>query len=213
LLYEKRIMNESEYEKLSAAVLGAGNGEGTESLATLPLQATAEERAVLQGFMRVLQGWPYALDQQAPPAALKQKILAAVRQPEPAPSTQSVPLQLWKSWTTGTQPEDLVIQHREAGAWEATGVEGVEVKRLFVDAGRGYVTMLVRMAAGSTYPSHRHAGYEECYVLQGDLSVGDTVLQAGDYQRAKGGSVHTIQSTKNGCTLFIVSSQHDELLV
>jgi len=37
-------------------------------------------------------------------------------------------------------------------------------------------------------------------------------MHAGDYQRVEVGSEHPVQSTENGCLLFIVSSLHDELL-
>lgn len=203
-------MKEERVENLSADLLDALNKAGDEDRAG-SLQRAAEP-ALTHGLQRVLRALPYALEQQAPPPALKQKILALARAAAPAQTDAGKPpLQLWKSWVNAA-PQDLVIQRQKEGKWEATGVEGVAVKRLYVDAERGYVTMLVRMAAGSSYPSHRHAGYEECYVLEGDLKVGENTLHAGDYQRAQGGSVHSVQSTKNGCLLFIVSSQHDELL-
>jgi anti-sigma factor ChrR (cupin superfamily) len=73
--------------------------------------------------------------------------------------------------------------------------------------------MLVRMAPGSSYPPHLHASSEECFVVEGDLHVGDDlVMNAGDYQRAHGGSVHPVQYTEGGCVLFIMSSLHDELI-
>ena len=201
-------MNEKQLEKLSAALLGAWDADESRAGRAELRQDSPGERETILDFVRALRALPYSLEAQAPPAALKAKILAAAQRPEPsAPAVQ-----LWKAWATGASTEDLVIQRRSEGVWEATGVNGVEVKRLFVDAGRGYVSMLVRMAAGSSYPSHRHGGYEECFVLQGELSVGETVLYAGDYQRAEGGSVHAVQSTEQGCLLFIVSSQHDELL-
>ena len=98
------------------------------------------------------------------------------------------------------------------GPWEATAVPGIEARKLFVDEPNDRVTMLVRMAPGAAYPSHRHAGPEECYVLQGDLRTGDVVQHAGEYQRAAMGSVHPSQSTEGGCVLLIVSSLHDTLL-
>ena len=92
-------------------------------------------------------------------------------------------------------------------------MEGISVKRLFSDPDRKTVTMLVRMAAGTSYPTHRHAGAEECYVLEGDLHVGEElVLNAGDYQRAGEDSIHLRQWTQDGCLLFILSSTEDELL-
>ncbi len=200
----------------------------TDLLNTMLLGAREEEdvhanEVNVTALSRVLNALPYALELQAPPPALKQRILSALRDDEASDKSTSQdarkgefasepPVQLWKSWASTQAPADLLIQRKEVGAWEQTGVAGVEVKQLFVDQARNYVTMLVRMAPGASYPSHRHGGFEECYVLEGDLAVGDTVLFSGDYQRAEGGSVHGLQSTQNGCLLFIVSSQYDELL-
>ena len=98
------------------------------------------------------------------------------------------------------------------GAWQATGFPGIEARQLFVDTASDRVTMLVRMAPGTSYPSHRHTGREECYVIQGDLRAGGLRMNAGDYKFAEIGSIDTIQSTEHGCVLLIASSQHDELL-
>jgi len=73
--------------------------------------------------------------------------------------------------------------------------------------------MLVRMAPGTSYPRHVHAGPEECFVLEGDLAVGDGLrLVAGDYQRMESGSRHPDQSTEGGCLLLLISSLNDELV-
>jgi anti-sigma factor ChrR (cupin superfamily) len=125
--------------------------------------------------------------------------------------------QPWKAWDVEPEGSDasaagLTIVRAAEEGWVETDVPGVSVKRLRVDRERRYVTMLVRMAPGSAYPSHRHAGAEECFVLEGDLHVGDAVLRAGDYQCAHGASLHSVQSTENGCLLLISSSQEDELL-
>jgi anti-sigma factor ChrR (cupin superfamily) len=80
-----------------------------------------------------------------------------------------------------------------------------------MDSARDRMTCLVRMAAGTAYPRHIHAGPEECLVLEGELRVGDEMLRAGDYQRAAPGSHHPVQSTDRGCLLLIVSSLSDEL--
>lgn len=96
--------------------------------------------------------------------------------------------------------------------FERTGIEGIEAKTLFVDAARRRVSMMVRMAPGTSYPAHRHAAVEECFVVSGDIRVGERVLRAGDYQVAAEDSIHGVQSTEHGCVLFIVSSQDDELV-
>lgn len=137
-----------------------------------------------------------------PPSDLRARVLAAIAADE---------TQVWKRWQTSGAPPLLFVGAGE-GQWEGTSSPGVQVKRLFVDAPHDRVTMLVRMAPGSSYPRHRHAGAEECYVLQGDLHLPGMIMHAGDYQRADADSIHGVQSTEHGCLLFIVSSLHDELL-
>ncbi len=97
------------------------------------------------------------------------------------------------------------------GDWRETGCPGVRYKTLSVDEERRYATMLVQMDAGASYPSHHHAGVEECYVLEGDVQLGDTVLRPGDFQYAAEGSDHIVQSTREGCLLLVVASQDDEV--
>jgi quercetin dioxygenase-like cupin family protein len=128
-------------------------------------------------------------------------------------------LPVWKSWGSAP-PEGFVADPArafhfvgsDAGAWEPTGVEGIEARRLSVDRENDRATFLARMAPGTSYPAHRHAGPEECYVLSGDLRVGDLHMHAGDYQRADPGSIHGVQSTDAGCLLLLVSSLDDEIL-
>jgi len=122
------------------------------------------------------------------------------------------PAQPWKGWSADlTGPAEFLA--RGAGAaWEPTSLPGVEARRLFVDAANDRATLLIRMAPGASYPSHRHHGPEECLVLEGDLMAGGTPMQAGDYRRAAAGSIDGIQSTRDGCLLLIVSSLRDEIL-
>jgi anti-sigma factor ChrR (cupin superfamily) len=105
-----------------------------------------------------------------------------------------------------------VVRSNE-GEWQETGFEGVNVKNLFVDDKNQFVTMLIRMEPGSYYPAHRHADTEQCYVIQGDLQVGEQFYQGGDFICRSPGSIDEDTQTAGGCLLFIVSSQHDELLL
>ncbi|HXQ20639.1 MAG TPA: cupin domain-containing protein [Candidatus Acidoferrales bacterium] len=96
--------------------------------------------------------------------------------------------------------------------WTEGRAPAVEVKTLFVDAQRGFVTKLVRMPPGSTLLPHRHADVEESFVLEGDLLVSGVLMGAGDYCRAEPGSTHTGVVTRGGCVFIAVSSQHDQPL-
>jgi len=121
-------------------------------------------------------------------------------------------VQIWRAWNDSSEIDGLVTLRADEGAWEATGVPGVEVRRLFVDRNDNRMTAMFRMAPGAAWPQHRHDGFEECFVVSGDLHVGDElVMRAGDFQRAHGGSHHPKQWTEGGCVLLVSSSLHDEL--
>ncbi len=111
-----------------------------------------------------------------------------------------------------TSFEGVSLRAAREDGWQRTTAEGVLFQVLSSDEKERRATALVRMAPGTSYPSHRHAEREECYVLTGDLSFGDCHMKAGDYQVAERGSVHPVQSTENGCTLLIISSLDDEPL-
>lgn len=121
----------------------------------------------------------------------------------------------WQRWsnTPGeTIAPGLVNVPSSDAGWEAIGIAGIFVKRLAVDAAARKATMLIRMAPGTSYPRHRHASREECFVLEGSLEVSGSTLRAGDFQVAEENSIHGVQSTETGCLLLIVSSQDDELV-
>ncbi len=188
---------------------------------------------------RVMRALPFALDSSivvaTPPATLKDRLLRSIKtansQFSPteistaiAGSTQqtagkemAIGPQVWKTWAN--KPDGgknalpgLFTLGAGEGAWEEVGISGIKVKRLFVDPERDSVTMLVRMPAGAAYPRHRHAGPEQCYVIEGDLRIDNLAFFAGDYQYAEPNSLHGVQYTEKGCLLLIVSSLHDELV-
>lgn len=157
----------------------------------------------------------HAAPEIAPPPELWDRVLARIRASDPPRSAPTQrPTQVWKDWDEAGRAglDGLHYAPGAAQTFEATGIDGIVVRRLAVDRAKDQVTMLVRMAPGTSYPSHRHGGAEECFVLEGDLRVGDLHMHGGDFQRAEGGTVHPVQSTDGGCLLLIVSSTRDELL-
>jgi len=74
---------------------------------------------------------------------------------------------------------------------EPAGVNGVRFKLLDEDPVQERRTLLVRIEPAAIYPAHRHAGPEQCLVLEGDLRFGEVVFRGGDYIRAPEGSVHS----------------------
>jgi len=164
----------------------------------------------------------------APPAELKDVLLRRIRSERPSTAISAAAkaqasadaradaVQTWKAWPAAGASQFL--RHDE-GAFEPTGVKGVSVRRLFVDASRKSATMLIRMEPGASYPGHRHGGVEECYVLSGDLHHVDgdddpkseRVMRSGDFEAVDEGSRHGRQWTERGCLLLIRSSLSDEL--
>jgi putative transcriptional regulator len=108
--------------------------------------------------------------------------------------------------------QDMIIQRAAESAWKDSTIAGVRLRVLHVDPARNQFTALIRMAPGTAYPRHRHAGPEECLVLEGDLQVSEVVLHPGDYQWAPAGSCHGVQSTQQGCLLLVTSSLTDEFI-
>lgn len=191
----------------SGYLTGAMNDEQCAAFEAHLAQGCAACETELRGFEPVAAGLFRGIVPVAPPLAVRDALLARMREASP-PARE---LQVWKRWAPDRANQALFTRRSDEGDWEPTSIAGVDIRRLFVDQERDRLTMLVRMAAGTAYPSHHHSGPEECYVLQGDLHVGEQVLHAGDYQRAAFGSHHGVQHTEGGCLLLIVSSLSDEI--
>ena len=77
---------------------------------------------------------------------------------------------------------------------------------------RNRVSMLVRLAPGTDYPPHRHAGVEELHLLYGELMIDDKKLYPGDYIRAEADSVDHRVWSDTGCTCVLLTSTKDVIL-
>ncbi|MEP7146568.1 MAG: cupin domain-containing protein [bacterium] len=98
----------------------------------------------------------------------------------------------------------------DSGDWvKHPEVEGVQTKQLSINKEKEYVMLLLKVAAGTEYPSHHHSGAEECYVIEGDLCAEGKILGPGDFHHAEGGSDHKPIYTKNGCTVLLVVNPQD----
>ena len=93
----------------------------------------------------------------------------------------------------------------DEGKWEFV-CPGIERKMLFHDRAKKRATFLMRAQPGAEFPSHDHDDDEEAFVLEGDLSLGDLLLNAGDYHLARPGLHHPVGRTKAGCMLLITAA-------
>jgi quercetin dioxygenase-like cupin family protein len=93
--------------------------------------------------------------------------------------------------------------------WQPHRMAGVEVAVLFNDTVSRMRSLVVKVAAGVTYPLHQHHGIEEIYMLDGELDLlGETYL-AGDYIRSHPNSRHA-PSTNTGCMFLIRACMDDD---
>ena len=94
--------------------------------------------------------------------------------------------------------------------WEEAA-PGISCKLLATDTEKSRVSMLVRLAPGTDYPPHRHAGVEELHLLHGELMINDRKLYPGDYNRAEAASVDHRVWSETGCTCVLIASLADVL--
>lgn len=180
----------------------------------LHLETCAVCREELARTEAALQALASSAPEVAPPAHLWARLEQRLerkggRSGSPRATEAPAGVDPWKRWAADPSGTPVLVPS-DRGAWEATSIDGIQARRLFVDEHSDRVTMLVRMRAGTAFPGHRHAGPEECYVLSGDLRFDEHVMRAGDYQFCPAGSSHSVQSTEEGCLLLLVSSQHDQ---
>ena len=112
---------------------------------------------------------------------------------------------------TGQDPLLPAPQRWTESEWEEVA-PGISCRLLATDAEKHRVSMLVRLAPGAHYPSHRHAAVEELHLLHGELVIDDRKLHPGDYIRAEAGSADHRVWSETGCTCVLLTSTQDVLL-
>jgi anti-sigma factor ChrR (cupin superfamily) len=83
--------------------------------------------------------------------------------------------------------------------WEPF-MDGVDAAALQVHD--GVASMLIRVAPGAALPDHGHSQEEDCYMLEGDMFLGDILMRAGDYQLAPVGRDHVGISSDAGALFY-----------
>jgi anti-sigma factor ChrR (cupin superfamily) len=148
---------------------------------------TPDEQAHVASLYDVALALGASVEQVEPPARVRDAVIAATR----APGRYSV--------------------FSVEGRWNDTPLPGIQLKVLSRDDVRGMATMLIRAVPGAVYPSHRHSGPEECYVIRGSVIIDGRVLRAGDFHHADGGSDHGEITTTEGAEVLVVGAIDDYL--
>jgi anti-sigma factor ChrR (cupin superfamily) len=132
---------------------------------------------------------PASLEAVSPALALKERILTRI----------------------DLEKAGLVFIDADEGAW-VEAEPGIFAKILNMDAERGRLTAMVRLAPGSRYAAHRHLGSEEVLVLEGSCYCGGRLLRKGDYHRAEVGSIHVDMRTDEGSLMLISAPMQSEMI-
>lgn len=109
---------------------------------------------------------------------------------------------------TGDKESSSPPAHWVEPDWEDVA-PGISCKILSSDPRRDRVSMLVRLAPGTEYPPHSHAGTEELHLLEGELWINDRKLYPGDYHSAVVGTADKRVWSETGCTCLLITSPSD----
>jgi anti-sigma factor ChrR (cupin superfamily) len=148
---------------------------------------TAEQRSEVAGLYEVTTAVAVTAPQVTPPSHLRERVLAAARGP--------MRYTVWAADAT----------------WIDTGLPGIRVRILAVDKARSLVTLVIRAEAGAVYPSHKHHGPEECFVISGSVVIDGRELRAGDFHHADADSDHGEITTTEGAEVLLVGAIEDYL--
>jgi quercetin dioxygenase-like cupin family protein len=187
-------------DRAALYVVGALRGEEAREFEAHLKQGCEVCAAEVKGFSLVTDELAGAVPPQAPSAKLRERVLDKIATEVRARNSATIDKNGVRFVLSNLMP------------WEETAIKGIETKVLLRDAATGMVTVLVRMAPGTSAPHHRHAAVEESYVLEGDVTISGVEMKAGDYCRAEPGSVHTGISTRGGCQFITIASERNELL-
>ena len=148
---------------------------------------TPDERAQVASLYDVALALGSSVEQVEAPARVRAAVMAATR----APGRYTL--------------------YADDRPWADTPLPGIQLKVLSTDQARGVATMLIRATPGAVYPSHRHSGPEECYVIRGSVIIDGRVLRAGDFHHADADSDHGEITTTEGAEVLIVGAIDDYL--
>jgi anti-sigma factor ChrR (cupin superfamily) len=156
------------------------------------ISACRECQSELESLRPVTASLEAATDVLRPSASLRQRIAGRIAS------------------DTGAEPFVPPSQGWTEPPWEEVA-PGISCKLLATDSERDRVSMLVRLAPGTDYPPHTHAGVEELHLLQGELMIDDRKLHPGDYNRAEAGTSDRRVWSPTGCTCVLMTSSRDQL--
>jgi quercetin dioxygenase-like cupin family protein len=104
----------------------------------------------------------------------------------------------------------MLVRKAAGREWKPTDYPGID-RSLFRNNDTGGRSSVVRLKQGSRFPQHAHHGTEEVLVLEGRVTIGGEVLDAGDYLFTTPGEEHDVVAVSDA--LIFVSSQKETPVV
>lgn len=104
----------------------------------------------------------------------------------------------------------MLLKKAAGREWTPTDHAGIE-RSLFRNNDAGGRSSVVRLKQGARFPRHAHTGTEEVVVLEGQVSLGGTVMHRGDYLFTEPGEEHDVVALTDA--VIFVSSQKATPLV
>lgn len=101
-------------------------------------------------------------------------------------------------------PGFTTVRADEEQGWiEALPGARVKILQGDITVPNSLLSYLVRLEPGFSMEGHTHPFDEETLMLEGDLSLGDLKLAAGDFHFAAAGVLHGDVHTKQGCLAYM----------
>ena len=80
--------------------------------------------------------------------------------------------------------------------FKATGVDGVSISVLRENDTNGGAA-LVKMRKNSIFPLHHHPGWEQLYVVSGNVDIEGKSISAGDHLFTSAGEMHAVHANED----------------
>jgi anti-sigma factor ChrR (cupin superfamily) len=173
------------------------------------LKAAPELQSELATFEAAIAAIAYTTPPMSVAPDLKDRLFQRIAELPPTPA-EPADLEPIVADSIENNPPPFIVHYGEV-KWRHFRSPGISIGNLYIDKEKREITCLMRLEPGVIFPPHRHAGPEEIFVLEGDLTVEGERCDRGDYVRSVPGSAHS-PFTEGGCLLLIKASTDNEWL-
>ncbi len=118
---------------------------------------------------------------------MRDRVMSAAKADSPPPGTETI------------RADKLAWREAYPKVW---------IKILARDPANDFQVSLLKFDAGGCIPGHLHRKDEECYVLEGEMLMGDHLVRAGDFHLARAGYRHPDIVSRGGALVMIRSQTY-----